>query len=359
MDKVYLILANGKVFEGTSIGAKGETVGEVVFCTSMTGYVETLTDPTYYGQIVCQTFPAIGNYGIMKEDFESDKMQVKGYIVRDLCDEPSNFRSQGKLDDLLKEQNIVGIAGIDTRQLTKIIRDEGAMNGIITSSPVLDDRQKKMLEEYSIKDAVASVSVKKPVSFKGAGKPKYKVAMMDYGTKRSYIGKLTKRGCEVMLFPCDTKAEDVLAIKPDGIMLSNGPGNPAEATFQIEQIKKMLKSDLPVLGICLGHQLLAIAHGAKTYKLKYGHMGNQPVKDLKSDRVYVSSVNHSYAVDADSLPSKVATVSFKNVNDGTCEGLDYANGKVFSVQFRPETCEGAMDTGYLYDRFIAKMEENK
>ena len=359
MDKVYLILANGKVFEGTSMGAKGDAVGEVVFCTSMTGYVETLTDPTYYGQIVCQTFPAIGNYGIMKEDFESDKMQVSGYIVRDICDEPSNFRMQGKLDDLLKEQNVVGICGIDTRQLTKIIRDEGVMNGIITSSPVLDDNQKKLLKEFKIKDAVENVTVKQPVVFKSQGKAKYKVAMMDYGVKRSYISKLTKRGCDVTLFPANTSAEDVLAIKPDGIMLSNGPGNPAEATFEVEQIKKILKSKLPVFGICIGHQLLAIANGAKTYKLKYGHRGNQPVKDLNSDRVYVSSVNHAYAVDADSIPAKVAKVSFRNVNDGTCEGLDYAGGKVFSVQFRPETCEGEMDTGYLYDRFIANMEDKK
>lgn len=359
MKKAYLILQNGKVFEGTSIGAEHETVGEVVFCTSMTGYIETLTDPAYYGQIVCQTFPSIGNYGIMKEDFESDKMQVKGYIVRDLCDEPSNFRSQGKLDDLLKEQNIAGIAGIDTRELTKILRENGSMNGIITFAPVLDDGKKKELDGFVIKDAIAEVSCKEKKVYESQGKQKYNVAMMDYGTKRSEIAKLTKRGCKVTLFPHDTKAEDVLAIKPDGIMLSSGAGNPQDAKFEIEQIKKMLKSDIPVFGICIGHQLLAIANGAKTYKLKYGHRGNQPVKDMKSDRVYVSAVNHSYAVDADSLSDKVAKVSFKNVNDGTCEGLDYIGKKVFSVQFRPETCEGEMDTGYLYDRFIENMEDKK
>lgn len=359
MKKAYLILQNGKVFEGTAIGAEGEAIGEVVFNTSMTGYIETLTDPAYYGQIVCQTFPAIGNYGIMKEDFESDKMYLKGYIVRDLCDEPSNFRSQGKLDDLLKEQNIVGISGIDTRELTKILRENGSMNGIITASPELDENKKKALAEYSVKDAVANVSCKQKKVFESKCAQKFNVAMMDYGVNKNVIEKLTKRGCKVTLFPHDTKAEDVLAIKPDGIMLSEGGGNPEEAKFEIEQIKKLLQSKLPIFAICLGHQLLAIAKGAKTYKLRYGHHGNQPVKDVKSDRVYVSAVNHGYAVDAESFKKNVAVVSFVNVNDGTCEGLDYVGEKVFSVQFRPESCEGAMDTGYLYDRFIENMEDKK
>ena len=359
MKKAYLILQNGKVFEGWSIGAEGETIGEVVFSTSMTGYVENLTDPSYYGQIICQTFPAIGNYGIMREDFESDKMQVKGYIVRELCDTPSNFRSQGKLDDLLKEQNIVGICGIDTRELTKTLREKGAMNGIITDSPVLDDKKKKALDEYQIKDAMDNVSCKQEKVFESQGKQKFNVAMIDYGVKKSVVQKLTKRGCKVVLFPHTAKAEDVLAIKPDGIMLSNGAGNPEDAKFEVEQIKKLIKSDLPIFAICKGHELLATAFGAKTYKLKYGHKGNQPVKDLKSDRVYVSSVNHSYAVEADSISDKVATISFRNVNDGSCEGLDYKGKKIFSVQFRPESCEGEMDTGYLYDRFIENMEDKK
>lgn len=359
MKKVYLILENGKVFEGESIGAEGEVIGEVVFTTAMTGYLETLTDPSYYGQIVCQTFPLIGNYGVIEEDFESPSSFVKGYIVRDICDTPSNFRSQGKLDDMLKKLGVIGICGIDTRELTKIVRESGVLNGIITDSPTLTADKKKQLDSYVIKDAVASVSCKQKKVMVTADKPTKKVALLDYGIKRNIIEKLMRRGCEVTVFPHDTSAEEIIKFKPDGIMLSNGPGDPKENVYEIEQIKKLVDSGIPMFGICIGHQLLALSQGAKTYKLKYGHRGgNQPVKDVSTGRVYVSTQNHGYAVDNGTVP-KNAKVSFVNVNDDTCEGIDYADSKVFSVQFHPEACAGPLDTGYLFDRFIENMEGRK
>ncbi|MCI8944720.1 MAG: glutamine-hydrolyzing carbamoyl-phosphate synthase small subunit [Clostridia bacterium] len=359
MKKVYLILENGKVFEGESIGAEGEVIGEVVFTTAMTGYLETLTDPSYYGQMVCQTFPLIGNYGVMEEDFESPHSFVKGYIVRDVCDTPSNFRSQGKLDDMLKKLGVIGICGIDTRELTKIVRESGVMNAIITDKPTLDPAKKKQLDEYVIKDAVKSVSCTQKRVVCTVKKPKKRVALLDYGIKKNIIEKLARRGCEVTVFPHNTSADEIINFAPDGIMLSNGPGNPEENTYEITQIKKLVKSGIPMFGICIGHQLLALSQGAKTYKLKYGHRGgNQPVKDLESGRVYVSTQNHGYAVDNDTIP-KSAKVTFVNVNDGTCEGIDYKNSNVFSVQFHPEACAGPLDTGYLFDRFMENMEERK
>lgn len=359
MKKVYLILENGKVFEGESIGAEGEVIGEVVFTTAMTGYLETLTDPSYYGQMVCQTFPLIGNYGVIEEDFESPHSFVKGYIVRDVCDTPSNFRSQGKLDDMLKKLGVIGICGIDTRELTKIVRESGVMNAIITDKPTLDPAKKKQLDEYVIKDAVKSVSCTQKRVVCTVKKPKKRVALLDYGIKKNIIEKLAKRGCEVTVFPHNTSADEIINFAPDGIMLSNGPGNPEENTYEITQIKKLVKSGIPMFGICIGHQLLALSQGAKTYKLKYGHRGgNQPVKDLESGRVYVSTQNHGYAVDNDTIP-KSAKVTFVNVNDGTCEGIDYKNSNVFSVQFHPEACAGPLDTGYLFDRFMENMEERK
>ncbi len=359
MKKVYLILENGKVFEGESIGAEGEVIGEVFFTTAMTGYLETLTDPSYYGQMVCQTFPLIGNYGVMEEDFESPHSFVKGYIVRDVCDTPSNFRSQGKLDDMLKKLGVIGICGIDTRELTKIVRESGVMNAIITDKPTLDPAKKKQLDEYVIKDAVKSVSCTQKRVVCTVKKPKKRVALLDYGIKKNIIEKLARRGCEVTVFPHNTSADEIINFAPDGIMLSNGPGNPEENTYEITQIKKLVKSGIPMFGICIGHQLLALSQGAKTYKLKYGHRGgNQPVKDLESGRVYVSTQNHGYAVDNDTIP-KSAKVTFVNVNDGTCEGIDYKNSNVFSVQFHPEACAGPLDTGYLFDRFMENMEERK
>ena len=359
MKKVYLILENGKVFEGESIGVEGEVIGEVVFTTAMTGYLETLTDPSYYGQIVCQTFPLIGNYGVIEEDFESNASYVKGYIVRDICDAPSNFRSQGKLDDMLKKLGVIGICGIDTRELTKIVRESGVMNGIITDKPTLDADKKKALETYVIKDAVKSVSCKEKRVVCTVDKPIKRVALLDYGIKKNIIDKLARRGCEVTVFPHDTTAKEIIDFKPDGIMLSNGPGNPEENVFEIEQIKKLVGSGIPMFGICIGHQLLALSQGGKTYKLKYGHRGgNQPVKDLATGRVYVSTQNHGYAVDNNTIPQN-AEVTFINVNDGTCEGINYKSSNVFSVQFHPEACAGPLDTGYLFDRFMENMEGRK
>ena len=357
MDKVYLILASGDVFEGTSIGAQGEAVGEVVFTTAMTGYLETITDPSYYGQIVVQTFPLIGNVGVIPEDFESSGIRLKGYIVRDLCEYPSNFRCKGKLGDFLKEQGIIGIQGIDTRHLTKIVRERGVMNGIITSSPKLTAAQKKMLKEYTIKGAVQETSCKEKYVVAASGENKRSVALIDYGSKSNIERELVKRGCEVTVFPCSTPAEEIIAGKFDGVMLSNGPGDPADNVFEIEQVRKIMDSKLPVFGICLGHQLMALSQGAKTSKLKYGHRGgNQPAMEVDTGRIYVTSQNHGYAVDGSTMPADKGYVSFVNVNDGTCEGVNYTKANAFSVQFHPEACAGPLDTRFLFDRFISRME---
>lgn len=359
MKKVYLILENGCVFEGQGFGAEGEVIGEVVFTTAMTGYLETLTDPSYFGQMVVQTFPLIGNYGVIPEDFESRKVYLSAYIVRDVCDAPSNFRNQGTLDAFLKEQNIVGISGIDTRQLTKIVRESGVMNGIITSNPELTEEMKKKVHDFVIRKAVASTSCEEKEIVAAVGEKKRTVVLMDYGLKRNIARELSKRGCEVIIMPHDTKAEDVIKLNPDGIMLSNGPGDPKENVFEIEQINKMFHSGIPMFGICLGHQLTAISQGANTYKLKYGHRGaNQPVKNLETGRVYVSTQNHGYAVDGDTLP-QTAKVSYINVNDGTCEGINYSDENVFTVQFHPEACGGPLDTRFLFDEFIKRMEARK
>ena len=357
MDKVYLILESGDVFEGTSMGAQGEAVGEVVFTTAMTGYLETITDPSYYGQIVVQTFPLIGNVGVIPEDFESDGIRLKGYIVRDLCEYPSNFRCKGNLGDFLKEHGIIGIQGIDTRHLTKIVRERGVMNGIITSSPELTRAQKKALKEYAVKGAVQATSCKKKNIIPARGEKKYSVALVDYGSKSNIERELIGRGCEVTVFPCSTPAEEILGGEYDGIMLTNGPGDPAENVYEIEQVRKLMDGGLPVFGICLGHQLMALSQGAKTMKLKYGHRGgNQPAKETDTGRIYVTSQNHGYAVDGATLPADKGYVSFVNVNDGTCEGVNYTKAKAFSVQFHPEACAGPLDTRFLFDRFINMME---
>ena len=311
----YLILQNGIVMEGESFGAQGDVTGEVVFATGMTGYLETLTDQSYYGQIVLQTFPLIGNYGVIPSDFESEGVGARAYIVKYPCQNPSNFRSEGTLDAFLKKRRIVGLCGIDTRALTKIIRENGVMNGKITMSPPTDADLAEA-KAYSITDAVAAVSTH-AVAREGDG-PR-RVALMDFGVKRGMVEALAARGCEVWSFPHDTKAEEILGIAPDGILLSNGPGDPAEPANKviIETIKTLQQSRVPIFGICLGHQLMAIANGFSTQKLKFGHRGtNQPVMDLSTGRVYITSQNHGYAV-------MVERCSFINVNDCTCEGLDY------------------------------------
>ena len=348
--KAYLVLEDGTVFEGYSFGAQKETVGELVFTTGMCGYIETLTDESYFGQIVLQTFPMIGNYGIIPEDFEGE-CSVKGYVVREKCDNPSNFRCKGTLDSFLKEKGIPAIYGVDTRAITKIIREHGVMNAIICSEIPSDFGA---LKDYKIIGAVENVTAKTAAVYP-AENEKFKVTLIDYGAKRNIIRELNKRGCTVTAVPADTTAEEILKTDPDGIMLSNGPGDPAENLFQIEVIKNLVGKK-PVFGICLGHQLLALAMGAKTEKLKYGHRGvNQPVKEVEGTRTYITSQNHGYAVVPDSV--KTGKISFINANDGTCEGIDYNDLTAFSVQFHPEAASGPHDTAFLFDRFIKLMEE--
>lgn len=357
--KAYLLLADGTIFEGRSIGKSGTAVGEIVFNTSMTGYEEILTDASYYGQIVTQTYPLIGNYGVNDDDTESRKSWVNGYIVHEECETPSNFRCAGSLDDFLKKQNIIGLCGIDTRKLTRIIREHGVMNGAITDEKGLEKKDEllKEINDYKIKDAVKTVTVPEKVVSK-AENGKYKVALLDYGYKINIMRSLLKRGCDVTVYPALTPPEEILKDAPDGIMLSNGPGDPAECKEAVENLKVLSKSDVPIFGICLGHQLLALANGAKTAKLKYGHRGaNHPVKDLSHDRTYITSQNHGYAVLAETIDKNVGTVSHINLNDGTVEGVRYNNGHMFTVQFHPEASPGPKDTGYLFDEFISLMKE--
>lgn len=350
MKKGYLILQDGQVFEGVRFGAETDTVGELVFTTGMCGYVETLTDPSYAGQIVMQTYPLIGNYGIIREDFEG-ACCVKGYVVREYCDTPSNFRTDCDLDAYLKEQGVPGLCGVDTRELTRIIREHGVMNAAICDEIPADLTP---IKTYAITGVVEAVSCKEPDRYQAEGEERFRVSLLDYGAKRNIVRELQKRGCTVTVLPATTSAEEILAADPDGVMLSNGPGDPAENTYQIEQIRKLL-GKVPMFGICLGHQLTALAAGGSTYKLKYGHRGvNQPVRDLNGVRTYITSQNHGYAVDGDTV--KLGKVRFVNANDGTCEGIDYPELKAFTVQFHPEACTGPKDTSFLFDQFVELMK---
>lgn len=350
MKKGYLILQDGQVFEGVRFGAEADTVGELVFTTGMCGYVETLTDPSYAGQIVMQTYPLIGNYGIIREDFEG-ACCVKGYVVREYCDTPSNFRTDCDLDTYLKEQGVPGLCGVDTRELTRIIREHGVMNAAICDEIPADLTP---IKTYAITGVVEAVSCKEPDCYQAEGEECFRVSLIDYGAKRNIVRELQKRGCTVTVLPASTSAEEILAAGPDGVMLSNGPGDPAENTYQIEQIRKLL-GKVPMFGICLGHQLTALAAGGSTYKLKYGHRGvNQPVRDLNGVRTYITSQNHGYAVDGDTV--KLGKVRFVNANDGTCEGIDYPELKAFTVQFHPEACTGPKDTSFLFDQFVELMK---
>ena len=356
--KAFLILEDGHVFTGRSIGSTREAVSEIVFNTSMTGYLEVLTDPSYAGQAVVMTYPLIGNYGICYEDMESERPWVDGFIVRELSRMPSNFRSEDTIQNFLEKNDIPGICGIDTRALTKILRESVTMNGMITTDENYNmDEVMKKLKAYSTGDEVSKVSCREKKVLPGDG---YKVALLDLGAKKNIARSLNERGCEVTIYPSSTTAEEIIASRPDGIMLSNGPGDPKACVQVIKEIRKLYETEIPIFAICLGHQLMALATGADTFKLKYGHRGgNHPVKDMETGRVYISSQNHGYAVDPESLDPQVAVPAFTNVNDGTNEGLKYVGKNIFTVQYHPEACPGPQDSSYLFDRFLKMMEEKK
>lgn len=353
--KAFLVLADGTVFEGKSFGTEGTAMGEVVFTTAMVGYQETLTDPCYQGQMVVQTFPLIGNYGTNDEDYASDNSVVSGYIVREYCEEPSNFRCTSTIDAFMKKHGIIGLYDIDTRCLTRIIREKGVMNGMITVTDSLDREDAvAKIASFDAGDVAANASVKENKLLK-ADNAKYNVALIDFGDYKAYATELVKRGCNVTVMPYDASAEAVKAISPDGVFLSDGPGNPDVNTKSIETIKNLISDKIPMFGVGLGHLELAAANGAEIVKLKYGHRGaSQPVLTFETGRTYITTQNHGYAVE--SISSDVAEISHINGNDKTCEGIKYNNIPAFSVQFRPETCDGPQDTSYLYDRFIKMME---
>ena len=392
--KAFLILEDGTVFEGKHIGADKEIISEIVFNTSMAGYLEVLTDPSYAGQAVCMTYPLIGNYGVCRADMESRQMWPDGFIVRELSRTYSNFRAQIGLEEVLVENDIPGIAGIDTRALTRILREKGTMNGMITTNEAYNlETIIPKLKEYTTGKVVEKVTCpdirtisgtrdlaqngplggaahfdkaayeagemeKAPALVSELNGVGLKVAILDLGAKENIIRSLVMRGCDVTVYPALTPAAKIIEDKPDGIMLTNGPGDPKECTSVIQEIKKLYDTDIPIFAICLGHQLMALATGADTYKMKYGHRGgNHPVKDLETGRVYISSQNHGYVVDMDKLDPAVATPAFINVNDGTNEGLKYTGKNIFTVQFHPEACPGPQDSGYLFDRFIKMMKE--
>lgn len=354
----YLVLENGKAFRGERFGAEGEMTAEVVFTTGMTGYLETLTDRSYWGQAVVQTFPLIGNYGVIPADFESDVIGPSAYIVKHWCQAPSNFRSEGSLDTFFKDRGVIGLSEIDTRTLTKTIREAGVMNGVITDDPSRVDFE--ALKAYRVVGAVEASSTKEKYTVKPEGAVTKRIALLDFGQKENICRELVSRGAEVTVCPCGTTAEEIRAMGVDGVVLSNGPGDPAENVKIIGNIAGICKLNIPLFGICLGHQLLALAHGGRTEKLKYGHRGaNQPVKNLETGRVFISSQNHGYAVVAESLDPQKGKELFVNVNDGTCEGVRYFDCPAFSVQFHPEACGGPLDTGSLFDEFFAMMNKGE
>lgn len=354
--KAYLILEDGNIFEGESIGAQKEVISEFVFNTSMTGYVEALTDPSYAGQSVVMTYPLIGNYGVCLKDQESSKPYVEGFVVHELARLGNNFRKNMDLEDYLIKNGISGIQGIDTRHITKIIRNKGCMNGMITTTKYEDlETVLEKIKTFKVTGEVEKTTCREVYSIGNGNKH---VGLYDFGAKNNIVRSLVRRGCKVTVFPANTPARTVLESSIDGIMLSNGPGDPEECDAIIEQMKFLINSKIPIFAICLGHQLMALAHGFKTEKMKYGHHGsNHPVKDLVTGRVYISTQNHNYVIKPESIDSTIARPWFINVNDKTIEGMEYLNENIKTVQFHPEACAGPLDTDALFDEFMNMMEE--
>ena len=367
VSKAILVLEDGRTFHGASFGAAGETFGEMVFNTSMTGYQEILTDPSYAGQIVCMTYPLIGNYGVNETDVESRRPWVEGFVVREASRIRSNWRATKSLDEYLKENNIVGIEHIDTRALVRHIRDKGAMRAGISS---VETNPKGLLErvlaspDMRNRELASSVTVEERFEYKSetrvvgsmpSAEPNYHVVAFDFGVKTNSLREFTKFGCKITVVPAETSAEEVLALEPDGIFLSNGPGDPASMQGVIQEIRRLAESEVPMFGICLGHQLIGEAFGAETYKMKFGHRGgNQPIKDLTTGKIEITSHNHGFAIDADSLPAEVE-ITHVNLNDNTVAGLRHKTLPVFSVQYHPESAPGPHDSEYLFERFVDLM----
>lgn len=358
--KGYLVLEDGSVYVGEGFGGVGAVAGEVVFSTGMTGYEEVLTDPSYYGQIVTMTYPLIGNYGINPANFESRAPWVRGFIVKELCDQPSHWQAVKSLSAYLAENGIPGLAGIDTRALTRHLRTAGTMGGVIATTEGEANPEQiaawvEMAKAFELHGHAYKVTTREPYRIPGTG---HKVVVIDYGAKKNIIRSLADRGCDLTVVPATTPASEILALNPDGVMLTNGPGNPSDLVNEIETVRELVAQEtLPLFGICLGHQILSLAQGAKTFKLKYGHRGaNHPVKDLAANRVYITSQNHSYAVDEQSLDPAVAIVTHRNLNDGTVEGIAHISKPIFSVQYHPEASPGPQENGYLFDRFVSLMD---
>lgn len=355
MEKGYLVLGNGMVFEGTVIGEPGHIGGEVVFNTSMTGYQEILTDPSYAGQIITMTYPLIGNYGLCEGNFESRGVYARGLIVRESCPTPSHYEKRWDLDSFLREQGVMGLSGIDTRMVTRVLRNHGTMGGVLTCElmelPALieEARQAASVLESDLVMQVTRSSIER------FGDGSKRVAVYDFGSKHSIVSSLVSRGCQVYAVPADTPSAEVMELEPDGLVLSNGPGDPRACGYAVREIKQLL-GQLPIMGICLGHQILGLALGGSTYKLTFGHRGaNHPVKDLRTNKVFITAQNHGYALHADSLAESGTRVIFSNLNDNTVEGIENPGLRAFSVQYHPEAAPGPEDSAYLFDEFIAML----